>query len=168
MARRVFFSFHYQGDVGRIGQVRNAWVTKKGDDSAQPFFDKADWEKMKKDGDEAVKRWINAQLENTSVTIVLIGTETANRRWVKYEIERSIAKKNGLIGIYIHDVEDFRKDYPPFSSKGESPFRKHFGFKPVQGRSATYPVCNYYDWVKNDGYNNIETWIEKAAKQAGR
>jgi hypothetical protein len=38
-------------------------------------------------------------LENTSVTVVLIGTETANRPWVKYEIEQSIARKNGLLGV---------------------------------------------------------------------
>ena len=41
--------------------------------------------------------------------MVLIGAETANRPWVKYEIEQSIARKNGLLGIYIHRLKDLNK-----------------------------------------------------------
>lgn len=28
MARRVFFSFHYERDIWRANQVRNRWITK--------------------------------------------------------------------------------------------------------------------------------------------
>ena len=44
---------------------------------------------MKKQGDRAVKDWIDRQLKNTSVTVVLIGSETSNRPYVQYEIKKS-------------------------------------------------------------------------------
>ncbi len=38
---------------------------------------------------------IRGHLKDTTVTVVLIGTGTANRPWVKYEIEQSIARRTG-------------------------------------------------------------------------
>ena len=159
--RKVFFSFHYKRDIGRIGQIRNSWLTKV---EQQKFLDAADWESIKRNGDEAVRKWIDEQLNGTSVTVVLIGAETANRRWVKYEIGKSIEKQNGLVGIYIHNVKDFRTGQT--DQIGENPFEKHFGFKLTS--SPVYPCCTYYDWTEGNGYNNIENWIENAAQQAGR
>ena len=49
MARQTFFSFHHQHDAWRAGQVRNSWVTK--DRNAAGFWDKAEWEEVKKAGD---------------------------------------------------------------------------------------------------------------------
>ncbi|MDE3269238.1 MAG: TIR domain-containing protein [Pseudomonadota bacterium] len=127
--RRVFFSFHYERDVGRIGQIRNSWLTRG---KASSFLDAAKWESIKRRGDDAIRGWINEQLRGTSVTVVLIGAKTANRRWVKYEIEQSIDRKNGLLGIYIHNVKDFRTG--AIDNKGKSPFSKHFNFTPVHGQ----------------------------------
>lgn len=104
MARRAFFSFHYENDVWRANQVRNSWVTK--DKEAAGFTDAADFEEVKKGGDAAIKKWIDKQLEGTSVTVVLLGTETSNRDYVKYELEQSWIKGNGILGIYIHDCKD--------------------------------------------------------------
>ena len=85
MARRVFFSFHYQ-DVSdfRANVVRNNWVTK--DREAAGFFDASIWEDAKKTSDIALKRLINSEVQNTTVTVVLIGSDTYSRRWVRYEI----------------------------------------------------------------------------------
>lgn len=35
------------------------------------------------------ENWIDNQLKGKSCTIVLIGAETANRKWIKYEIKKS-------------------------------------------------------------------------------
>jgi hypothetical protein len=70
MARRVFFSFHYKRDGWRVAQVRNSWVTKP-DKEAAGYIDAASWEELERQGDEAIKRWINNQLTGTSVTVVL-------------------------------------------------------------------------------------------------
>jgi hypothetical protein len=104
MARRVFFSFHYDGDIWRANQVRNANVVA-GTDVAG-FFDHSEYEEAKKQGKEGIERMIKKHLKNTSVTIVLIGAETANRPWVKYEIAQSVEQKNGLLGIYISHLKD--------------------------------------------------------------
>lgn len=117
MAKRVFFSFHYQDVIDfRANVVRQHKLTK--DDSAG-YFDASIWEEAKKTGSSALKRLINDALRSTSVTCVLIGPETYNRRWVKYEIFRSIYKCNNLLGIHINNISD---KYGRTKPKGYNPF----------------------------------------------
>src|SRR6266446_9625031 len=106
MARRVFFSFHYD-DVKtfRANVVRNHGIVKK-DTEEVGFFDASIWEDAKRHGDAAVKRLINSNVENTSVTCALIGTETWQRRWVRYEILKSYDRGNKLLGVHINGVKD--------------------------------------------------------------
>src|ERR1017187_8146827 len=85
MARRAFFSFHYERDAWRAGQVRNSWVTK--DRESAGFWDAAAWEEVKKKGNPAIEKWIDDQLKGTSVTVVLIGAQTSTREYVGYEIK---------------------------------------------------------------------------------
>src|SRR5215467_11451875 len=104
MARKTFFSFHYERDVWRVSQVRNSNVVSKEDQYG--FIDAAEWESIKKKGDTAIQNWINDQLKNTSVTAVLIGAETADREWVQYEILQSWNRGNGIVAIWIHNIKD--------------------------------------------------------------
>lgn len=104
MARRVFFSFHFSNDIWRANQVRNCNVIA-GVDTAG-FFDHSEYEEAKKSGRDGIAQMILNNLRNTSVTVVLIGTQTASRPWVQFEIAKSIARKNGLLGIYIHHLKD--------------------------------------------------------------
>lgn len=53
MARRVFFSFK-STDVSRAMVVRNSWVTQTR--QARGFIDSADFEKLKRKGDAAIKK----------------------------------------------------------------------------------------------------------------
>lgn len=105
MARRTFFSFHYQPDCRRAWNVRNSWVVK-GSKESRGFFDNSVFESRKRDSDDALKRFLREGLEKTSVTCVLAGTETWTRRWVRYEIARSLLKSNGLLTVHIHGVKD--------------------------------------------------------------
>jgi len=160
MARRVFFSFHYEKDAWRAGQVRNSGYTKSSFEEAG-FIDAADWESIKRYGDNAIRQWINSQLDGTSVTVVLIGSETANREWVMYEIQQSAMRGNGLLGIYIHNVKDMLGQ---ISYQGRNPFD-------LLRFSNGYPFSSYfrtYDWVMNNGYQNFPTWVEQAAYVVGR
>lgn len=91
MSRKTFFSFHFERDSWRAGQVRNSGLFK-GNEAG--FIDKADWEEVKRKGDQAIKKWIDDQLYGTSVTVVLIGNETAERKYVGYEIEQSAKRGN--------------------------------------------------------------------------
>ena len=106
MAKRIFFGFHYE-DVKtfRANVVRNHWLTKK-DSQDAGFFDASIWEGAQKHGDQAVKRLINSNLGNTSVTCALVGSETWNRRWVRYEILKSYDRDNLLFGVHINSIKD--------------------------------------------------------------
>jgi hypothetical protein len=146
MARRVFFSFKYE-DVFRANVVRNSWVTQGRE--AAGFVDAADFEKIRRQGDPAIRRWIDGQLNGTSVTVVLVGALTCSSRWVAYEIAQSKARGSGLLGVDISYINDMKGRTS--SCCGQIP----------QG----YP---FYRWYSNDGYKNLGNWIEQAAKAAGR
>lgn len=102
MAKRVFFAFHYQDVIDfRANVVRNHWVTKLDREEAG-FFDGSLWETAKRTSPLAVKRLINGGLEGTSVTCVLIGSQTYTRPWVRYEILKSFKRGNQILGVHIN------------------------------------------------------------------
>lgn len=146
MARRVFFSFEYE-DISRAMVVRNSWVTQG--KVAAGFVDAAEFEKIKRQGDAAIKLWIDDQLNGTSVTVVLVGQHTCSSKWVKYEIEKSIEIGNGLLGIDISKIKNLQGNTT--ERCGQIPK----GYK-------------FYLWNKHKGYENMGDWIEKAAADVGR
>ena len=145
MARRVFFSFEYEHDVWRANVVRNSWVPQGKE--AAGFIDKAEFEEVKKGGDSAIQKWIQEQLKGTSVTVVLVGSHTCSSRWVRYEIEMSKQRGNGLIGIDISGLRDARGNMSWLCD------RIPHGY-------------SFYDWVDDDGFRNLGTWIEFAVPGA--
>ena len=145
MARRVFFSFEY-GDVSRAMVVRNSWVTQGRE--AAGFMDAADFEDLERQGDTAIKNWIDEQLKGTTVTVVLVGEKTCSSRWVKYEITESIGKGKGLLGIDISKIKDLQGN--------------------ISERCGRIPEgYKFYLWNNDDGYSNMGDWIEKATEDAG-
>ena len=103
MARKVFFSFHY-ADVLSANVVRNSDQFRRRYDGSARFHDKSLWEEAKKQGPLAIKRMINGALQGSSVTCVLIGRQTWVRKWVRYEILKSLARGNGILGVHIDGV----------------------------------------------------------------
>ena len=158
MARRVFFSFHYARDVRRIQQVRNSWLVRE-QGSSQPFYDGAKFEDAKRRAG-GIQNWIEQQLKGCSVTAVLFGADTYNREWVKYEIKRSYELRMGIVAIDIHNIRD-----PLYGTDEQG--RNPLDHWKVNDRPFT-SIYRTYDWVRDDGYNNIRSWIERAARDAGR
>tara|TARA_R110002124_G_scaffold31971_1_gene108083 strand:+ start:51 stop:659 length:609 start_codon:yes stop_codon:yes gene_type:complete len=202
MARTVFFSFHYQRDITRVQVVKNHYVTK-GNYTAAGFFDGSLEEQAKRYGDSAVKRTIDEGLKGSSVTCVLVGNETFQRKWVHYEIFKSIELGRGILGIRIHQISDMRRSREfggGVDSAGANPFeclgysrtgtqlqpRVHYqsgwrdapNLSAISEGSAVYlprtgsprldGIFRVYDWVNDDGFNNFDTWVERAARQAGK
>ncbi|RYF52044.1 MAG: TIR-like domain-containing protein [Cytophagaceae bacterium] len=162
MARYTFFSFHHKKDNWRAGQVRNSWVTQERIDAG--FWDAAEWEAVKKKDKATIQKWIDEQMKGTSVTVVLIGSETSTREHVGYEISQSHVLKKGMLGIYIHNLKNKEG---LTDTKGANPFNN---FSVTQNGvkvslATLYPT---YDWVSDNGRANIGAWIEAAAKKAGR
>jgi len=114
MARRVFYSFHYKPDVSRVARVRNIGVIE----ANRPAADN-DWETLTKGGDAKIKKWIADQMARRSCTVVLVGSKTASRKWIRYEIAESWNRGMGVVGIHIHGLKNL-DGY--ISTKGRNPF----------------------------------------------
>ena len=163
MARRVFFSFHYDNDINRSMTVRNSWVTQGKE--AAGFIDKAEFEQIKRQGDTAVHNWIDKQLEGTSVTVVLIGGETLNRPFVQYEICRSLQRGNAVIGVHINAIKDMRTLSTSFRGNTHTAIGYYGDNSPAYFDSVADGI---YDYVADNGYANMGTWIENAARKRGK
>jgi hypothetical protein len=147
MARRAFFSFEYAHDAGRAMVVRKSNALR-GIDTAG-FIDASAFEKLRRSGDDAIKRWIDGQLTNTSVTVVLVGSETCSSKWVRYEIEQSEKRGNGLLGVDISKIRNFQGQ--------------------TTDRCGRIPAgYDFHLWNNDQGYENLGRWIDAAAKAAGR
>jgi len=151
--RRVFYSFHFDNDVMRVQQIRNMGVIE-GNEPISPNR----WEEVQRAGEAAVKRWIDDNMYNRSCVVVLVGSQTAQRRWVKYEIEKGWTDGKGLLGIYVHNVKCPRNDV---CVQGTNPFEQfNIAGKPF---SNIAKCCNPQSWDAYNGIaNNIDTWIEEA------
>lgn len=57
MARKVFYSFHYQPDNWRVQTIRNIGAIEGNKPCSAN-----DWESIKAKGDDAVKKWIDSQM----------------------------------------------------------------------------------------------------------
>jgi len=147
MARRTFFSFHYEADVWRAANVRNSGIF----DATSPagFTDASIWEEAKSKGDAAVRKIIKDALERTSVTVVLIGAKTSTRDWVKYEITESVARGNGLLGIHVDGMKDQNGNV---------------GIRGAVPKGLTDAGASVYVWNRD----RFGDWVEAAAKAAGK
>lgn len=148
MARTVFFSFHYQNDIWRVNQIRN--LPNIIGTAAAGFKDASLWEESKSKGDSAIQGMIDKALQGTSVTVVFIGSGTADRKFINYEIQKSIARGNGLVGIQIHQL------------KGQDGQTDFVGKTPAKLTAAGAQVYKYVDAV------TLAQRIEEAAKAAGK
>ena len=164
MARKVFYSFHYAPDSWRTSQVRNIGAIE----GNRPATDNK-WEEVKKGGDKAIQTWIDGQLDGRTCTVVLIGSQTAKRNWIDYEIVKSWNDCKGVLGINIHNLLDTNSEQ---SNKGSNPFA-HLSLK-KDGKSLSSIINSYdppYKTSKNV-YNhiaeNISDWIEEAIRIRNR
>lgn len=147
MARRTFFSFHYQPDIWRVMNVRNSWVVKPQDQIADGFLDSSVFEASKKESPDALKRFLREGLNNSSVTCILVGSETSERRWVRYEIVRSIVKGNGLLSVDIHGI----KNKDGFTTnKGIDPLTRVGLYKTDSG--IYFAEVKDGKWIRYDDY----------------
>lgn len=119
MSKKVFLSFHYDGDVTRVQRIRNIGAIEEDREevSAQR------WEEIKDAGDQAVENWIAKEMSGKDAVVVLVGSKTASRKWVKHEIDKAWRDKRPLVGIRIHGLKDLDSRQGTF---GDNPFDKVF------------------------------------------
>lgn len=135
MARRVYFAFDYQ-DVFSVNQIRNAGQFV--DVAVAGFTDASQWEKLKEQDDDVIRKAIDDALVGTTVTVACVGERTANRRWVKYELTASKGRGNGLLGVYLPG----ESGHPKPTELGDAPL---------------------HNWDST----RFADWVEAAAQKAG-
>lgn len=172
MKRQVFFSFHYDEDVWRVAQVRNMGVVE-----GQALFNDNGWEEVRRRSDASIKAWIDKELKMRSCVVVLVGSQTASRKWVQYEIEQAWKLGKGIVAIHIHNLNSQGGKQ---STKGRNPLSDFYVNKNTNAISKR-PfridanevrldlVCKTFDSsfrtsqnVYNDIQRNIQGLIEEA------
>jgi len=148
MGLKVYFSFDYITDLERIKKIPPLpdidCITAAG------ITDASLWQETKKKGDKAVHEMVEKALEGTSVTVIFIGSVTIERIYLDHEIDKSLERGNGLVGIKIDHLRD---------QFGE-PDKK--ALVPPRIREEGYKVAKY---VNSDKF---VTRIEEAAQIARR
>ena len=160
MARNCFYSFHYKPDNWRAATVRSMGAI----DGNKPATDN-DWETVTRDGDAAIKKWINDQMDGRSCAVVLVGTETANRKWINYEIVKTWDDKKGVVGIHIHGLKNSDQKT---SAKGANPF-DYINHGNTGKKLSSIVKCydpagsisqERYDWIKKYLSDAVEEAIK--------
>lgn len=153
MAKKVFYSFYYKEDASRIQQVINMGVVE-----GQAMLSGQKWEEVKKKGDAAVEKWIAEQMKGKTCLVVLVGTNTSTRRWVKYEINKAWNDKLGVVGIRIHGLKDLNTQRT--SAPGGNPFSNLITLYDPPGVDSK----GVYASISN----NVEKLIEDAIKNRAK
>jgi len=160
MARKVFFSFHFDADYWRTQQVRNINVLE-----GNPLATPNGWEEVKKKGDAAIEKWIADEMAGRSCVIVLVGAQTATRKWVTYEISKGWNDGRAVLGIRINKL--LNNNGEP-SAAGPNPF-DYVTFTQTQQKLSTVAPLKVPAGADSKATyatiaGNIEAWIEEAIK----
>jgi len=147
VSRAIFFTFDYERDIWRANDVFNSW-NEQGLEIAG-FYDDSRWEDSKNLGEASLQHLINEELDKTTATVVLIGSNTSTLTYVQYAIDETIRRGSGLMGLRIHKSAD---------ESGRPDWR---GPNPLP---MDVPV---YDWGDDNGFDNFRNWVEDAASTAG-
>lgn len=97
MPRRVFISAQHADQMkakgfNLISYNENLDVEFRG----RHLLDRVDSEDQ-----NYIRELVREQLQGTSVTVVLVGAETADSEWIAWEIRESVERGNGLLAIRI-------------------------------------------------------------------
>lgn len=154
--RHCFYSFHYQADNWRAAKIRSIGAIH----GEREAYDNG-WEAVKNGSEQAIENWINTEMKGCSCAIVLIGEQTAGRKWIDYEIKQAWEKGLGLLGIYIHGVTDRNGQT---ARAGINPFAKfNVGNVALSNIVRAYDPAGYDSATRYaDISQNLGKWVEEA------
>ena len=121
-SRHVFISFDHD-DLDEVNLLRGQ---AKNDRLDLQFDDHSVKEPYESANADYIKRNIREKIDRCSVTLVYLTGKTASSKWVNWEIEESVKRGKGVIGVY-------KGDTPP--SKTPTAFQQN-GCKAVKWEHA--------------------------------
>jgi len=156
MARRVFFSFHFNNDFWRTQTVRNMGAIQ-----GQTLASANKWEELKRTSDKAVRDWISANMKGKSCLVVLNGSNTAGRKWINYEIKKAWEDGRGVVGIHVNKLKHSDGTQ---SSRGSNPFSNITanGYSLSGIPKLKIPTGTSSQETYKSISDNIGGWIEEA------
>jgi len=104
--RRLFISFQHKDKMR--GKGFNLLQYNKNVElefTSRHFLDP-----VKSQDKEYIKQKVREQLKGSSVTVVLIGKDTKNSRWIPWEIEQSVKNDNGILAIRLKGAPPLPKN----------------------------------------------------------
>ena len=103
-------------------------------------------------------------MRGKSCIVVLVGSNTAGRKWINHEIIKGWDDGKGVVGIYIHGLKN--KD-GKVSTKGSNPFSS-IGYGNTGKKLSSIVKCydpagstskERYDWITKHLANAVEEAI---------
>ena len=95
-SRHVFISFAYE-DVDEVNLLRGQ---AKNENNDLNFSDYSVKEAFDSSNADYIKRQIREKIDKASVTLVYLSDNSAKSKWVNWEIEESIRRGKGVVGVY--------------------------------------------------------------------
>ena len=159
MSKKVYFCFNHEEDADFVAIVKNSWVMKGLMDSG--LYNDDEYKLFKNYNYNDLCRLINNKIEETDVTIVLIGENTLDNPIVKFEILKSYDIDNAIIGIDINRIINGDRHKPKVEIDPHKQIGEFFDNTPIYFDE----ICDeYYDYLMDDGFQFMGKWIENATQ----
>lgn len=106
--QHLFISHHHKDDqeVSRLTKLLNdnGWDVRNSSIRAKP----ANQERLDKKQipEQTLKRLLRMKISWASTVVVLIGGETASRKWVNWEIEQAHKQGKNIVGVYAQGAKE--------------------------------------------------------------
>lgn len=113
ISRHVFISFDHE-DLDEVNLLRGQ---AKNENTDLQFDDHSVKEPYDSTNADYIKRNIREKIDRCSVTVVYLTEKTASSTWVNWEIEESLKRGKGVIGVYKGDTPPARTP-PAFQQNG--------------------------------------------------
>ena len=143
----IFISYHYDSDNQIAREITEIINTDKIN-----VFSVVRENEKKKD-DEIIKNWVDEEIKKTRITILLISEKTLDRKYVSYELSKSLLNGNTVIPILIDSEKNaFNEDSINLVNKKLD--------KELSGRKL-----KIRKWFQENGKENILRWLNEALEK---
>lgn len=143
----VFISYHYDSDNQIAREITEIINTDKINEFSVVR------ENEKKKDEDIIKNWVDEEIKKTRITILLISKKTFDRRYVSYELSKSLLNGNTVIPILIDSEENaFNED--SINSVNEKLDKELSGRK-----------LKIRKWFQENGKENILRWLNEALEK---